>query len=119
MICTTLQHKSYEEILSILDDPWVELAEIRLDRCVLSDEEIEDLFGNSDVPLVATCRIAEAGAEEAERLLSPAPASPTSKSRPTPASANASGPSARNAAPNSSAPFTTSEARQTWRICSR
>ena len=70
MICTTLQHKSYEEILSILDDPWVELAEIRLDRCVLSDEEIEDLFGNSDVPLVATCRIAEAGAEEAERLLS-------------------------------------------------
>lgn len=70
MICTCIQHKDYGQILSILDDPWVELAEIRLDRCHLGDDEIEDLFGNSDTPLVATCRIAEAGAGEAERLLS-------------------------------------------------
>ena len=69
MICTSIQHKTYEEILALLDDPWIEMAEIRLDRCSLADEEIEDLFANTDTPLIATCRIAEAGAEEAERLL--------------------------------------------------
>lgn len=70
MICTSIQNKSYEDILEILASPAVEMAEIRLDRCPLSDEEIEDLFGNSDTPLVATCRIEEIGSErEAERLL--------------------------------------------------
>lgn len=69
MICTSIQHKSYEEILALLDDPWIEMAEIRLDRCELSDEEIEDLFANTDTPLIATCRISEVGAEEAERRL--------------------------------------------------
>ena len=34
------------------------MAEIRLDSCVLSARETEDVF-TSDVPLVATCRIAE------------------------------------------------------------
>ena len=69
MICTSIQHKSYEEILALLDDPWIEMAEIRLDRCELSDEEIEDLFANTDTPLIATCRIAEVGEKKAERLL--------------------------------------------------
>ncbi|MBR5704079.1 MAG: 3-phosphoshikimate 1-carboxyvinyltransferase [Bacteroidales bacterium] len=69
MICTCIQNKSYDEILALLDDPWIEMAEIRLDRCKLSDEEIEDLFGNTDTPLIATCRIAELGAKEAERRL--------------------------------------------------
>ena len=70
MICTSIQNKNYEEILAILARPETEMAEIRLDRCKLSDEEIEDLFGNSDTPLVATCRISEAGSErEAERKL--------------------------------------------------
>lgn len=70
MICTSIQNKNYEEILEILASPMVEMAEIRLDRCPLSEEEIEDLFGNSDTPLVATCRIEEAGSErQAERLL--------------------------------------------------
>lgn len=69
MICTCIQHRSYEEILAILDDPWVEMAEIRLDRCQLSDDEIEDLFANTDTPLIATCRISEVGAKEAERRL--------------------------------------------------
>ena len=50
-------------------DPWIEMAEIRLDRCDLSDEEIEDLFANTDTPLIATCRIVEVGAKEAERRL--------------------------------------------------
>ena len=70
MICTCIQYKTYNEILSILDDPWVELAEIRLDRCKLTENQIEDLFSNTDTPLIATCRIAEAGAGMSERLLS-------------------------------------------------
>ena len=70
MICTSLQNKTYGEILSILEDPAVEMAEIRLDRCPLSDEEIEALFADSDTPLIATCRIAESPSpEEAERRL--------------------------------------------------
>ena len=70
MICTSLQHKSFEQILAILEDPAVEMAEIRLDRCPLTDEQIEALFADSDTPLIATCRIAESPSEqEAERRL--------------------------------------------------
>ena len=70
MICTSLQNKTYEEILTILEDPAGEMAEIRLDRCPLSDEQIEALFADSDTPLIATCRIAESPSEqEAERRL--------------------------------------------------
>ena len=70
MICISIQNKTYGEILEILADPKVEMAEIRLDRCPLSDEEIADLFGNSDTPLIATCRISEvASPAESERLL--------------------------------------------------
>lgn len=69
MICTCIQHKTYEEILSILDSPEVEMAEIRLDRCSLEDTQIEDLFANCDTPLIATCRISEAGQAVAERRL--------------------------------------------------
>lgn len=69
MICTSIQKKTYEEIIGILDRGEVEMAEIRLDRCKLSDSEIEDLFGNSDTPLIATCRISEVGLQEAERRL--------------------------------------------------
>ena len=55
MICATIQHKTLPEILDILDSG-VMMAEIRLDRCRLSDDEVDELFGNTDVPLVATCR---------------------------------------------------------------
>ena len=68
MICTSIQNKTYDEILALLDDPWIEMAEIRLDRCDLSDEEIEDLFANTDTPLIATCRIVEVGAKEADAV---------------------------------------------------
>ena len=47
------------------------MAEIRLDLCDLDEEEIEQLFSDSDVPLIATCRIAEAAKRveaEANRL---------------------------------------------------
>ena len=58
MICTSIQGKTLEEILGILESGEVEMAEIRLDLCDLDEEEIEELFTQSDVPLVATCRIA-------------------------------------------------------------
>lgn len=57
MICVSIQNKDYQEILEILKT--VEMAEIRLDRCALEDEEIEALFSDSDVPLIATCRLNE------------------------------------------------------------
>ena len=57
MICVSIQNKDYQEILEILKS--VEMAEIRLDRCALEDEEIEALFSDSDVPLIATCRLSE------------------------------------------------------------
>ena len=58
MICTSIQGKTLEEILGILESGEVEMAEIRLDLCDLDEEEIEELFTQSDVPLIATCRIA-------------------------------------------------------------
>ena len=54
MICTSIQHKTYAEIMELL--PQLEMAEIRLDLCPLSDNEIEELFAQTDIPLVATCR---------------------------------------------------------------
>ena len=58
MICTSIQNKTLDEILEILESGEVEMAEIRLDLCDLDGEEIEELFSESDVPLIATCRIA-------------------------------------------------------------
>ena len=56
MICACIHHKSLQEILDILEDDWVEMAEIRLDSCPLSEEEIRSLFSGSDKALIATCR---------------------------------------------------------------
>ena len=56
MICTTIQNKTAEQILLALEQ--CEMAEIRLDRCELNSRDMEEVF-SSDVPLVATCRIAE------------------------------------------------------------
>ena len=61
MICTTIQNKNLEQILEALEG--CEMAEIRLDRCDLSLRDIEECF-TSDVPLVATCRIADLMASE-------------------------------------------------------
>ena len=57
MICVSIQNKDFNELQAIL--PSLEMAEIRLDRCALSDQEIDALFSQSDVPLIATCRMAE------------------------------------------------------------
>lgn len=70
MICTTLQHKDLEAIYAALDNPMVEMAEIRLDRCSLSPDEVEELFSTCDTPLIATCRVSEEmPAQQAETLL--------------------------------------------------
>ena len=51
--------------------PSLEMAEIRLDLCPLNDGEIEELFGQTDIPLVATCRTGQADQDwaSAERKL--------------------------------------------------
>lgn len=77
MICTTIQNRTLEEIMNLLEtsEPRIQMAEIRLDRCPLSIEEIEDLFSSSDTPLVATCRVVDDGNgtwEEAEEKLTAA-----------------------------------------------
>ncbi len=64
MICTTIQNKILEQIVSLLDKGTedgtpIEMAEIRLDKCDLDDTDIQTVFSTTDVPLVATCRIAE------------------------------------------------------------
>ena len=61
MICTTIQNRNLEQILEALEQ--CEMAEIRLDRCTLTAKETDELF-MSDIPLVATCRISEVGAND-------------------------------------------------------
>jgi len=61
MICTTIQNKNLDQVLTALES--CEMAEIRLDRCNMSLEDIAECFA-SDVPLVATCRIADVMASE-------------------------------------------------------
>jgi len=55
MICTVIQNRNFDQVMEALQD--CEMAEIRLDRCELSLREIEDVFSDADIPLVATCRI--------------------------------------------------------------
>jgi 3-phosphoshikimate 1-carboxyvinyltransferase len=74
MICVTIQNRTLEEIFALLENsvPTIQMAEIRLDRCPLGKEDIEELFSSSDTPLVATCRVAGDGNgtwEEAESKL--------------------------------------------------
>ena len=68
MICVSIQGKDLSSIKQALAG--LEMAEIRLDRCPLRLEDIETLFSETDIPLVATCRIAECGGEieAAQRL---------------------------------------------------
>ena len=55
MICVSIQNRTYPEIVDILQGDGVEMAEIRLDLCPLGDDEITELFENSDTPLLASC----------------------------------------------------------------
>ena len=57
MICTSIQNKELEGILETLKGE--EMAEIRLDRCALEEDDIRRLFEDTDKPLIATCRLDE------------------------------------------------------------
>ena len=61
MICTSIINKNLECVLAALEQ--CEMAEIRLDSCDLSMKDIDECF-SSDVPLVATCRVADVMANE-------------------------------------------------------
>lgn len=68
MICTVLQNRNYQQIMDALQ--FCEMAEIRLDKCELTMREIENIFMEADVPLVATCRISpEVTVDQAEKKL--------------------------------------------------
>lgn len=56
MVCTVIQGRDLEGIFQALE--CCEMAEIRLDSCRLSMDDIEGCF-SSDTPLVATCRVEE------------------------------------------------------------
>lgn len=76
MICVSIQHHSLQDIQCLLEgsNPAIQMAEIRLDRCDLSSDDIASLF-MADTPLVATCRVAGDGSgtwEEAEEKLAAA-----------------------------------------------
>ena len=73
MICTTIINKDFEGVLKALES--CEMAEIRLDSCDLSMKEIDDIF-SSDVPLVATCRVADVMAND-PALQNPALSNPS------------------------------------------
>lgn len=66
MVCASIQNCDAAQIAEILKT--VEMAEIRLDRCELSDEQISEIF-SSDVPLIATCRIEGSDLKTAEHKL--------------------------------------------------
>lgn len=61
MICTVIHNKNFEQIQKALE--LCEMAEIRLDSCRMSSRELQECF-SSDVPLIATCRVAEVMASE-------------------------------------------------------
>jgi len=71
MICASLQGLKASDISDILEAGNVEMAEIRLDLCPEMDlQDITDLFSGTDIPLIATCRIAHSSSmHEAERKL--------------------------------------------------
>ena len=74
MICVTLQNRSLEAVLELLEtsSPTIQMAEIRLDRCMMDEDDIQSLFSYSDTPLIATCRVSGDGSgtwEEAEAKL--------------------------------------------------
>ena len=57
MVCTVLQNRNLDELLQKLD--FCRMAEIRLDSCKLSLDDIDELFSTAEIPLVATCRLSE------------------------------------------------------------
>ncbi len=52
MICTSIVNKSVEEALTILDDPFVEMGEIRLDLCDYGKDDLQELIESCEKPLL-------------------------------------------------------------------
>ena len=56
MICLTLAGLDCNGIQETIDALRPEMVEVRLDSCTLTPEQTEELFSQSEIPLVATCR---------------------------------------------------------------
>lgn len=54
MICVAIQEKNVDTCLQILEK--LELAEIRIDLCKFSQEQVHKVFSQSKAKLIATCR---------------------------------------------------------------
>ena len=67
MMCLSVGKATVEECLKIIKD--VQLAEIRLDLNIYTDEELEVIF-SSDTKLIATCREGKFTCDERKLLLS-------------------------------------------------
>lgn len=52
MICTSIVNKSVEEVLAIMDDPFVEMGEIRLDLCNYDKDDLQELTESCEKPLL-------------------------------------------------------------------
>lgn len=61
MICTSIANRDFHGVMEALEH--CEMAEVRLDLCRMSQDEIAECF-SSDVPLVATCRVSEVMASD-------------------------------------------------------
>lgn len=67
MICVAIQEKNAEQCLSILEN--IDLAEIRIDLCEYSIEQVKEVFSKSKAKLIATCRPDNYSIEEQTALL--------------------------------------------------
>ena len=65
MICTVLQNRDIDALFEALDE--CRMAEVRLDRCDIGEDAVDELFSSADIPLVATCRISEMAAKHPEK----------------------------------------------------
>ncbi len=57
MICTSIVNKSVDEVFSIMDDPFVEMGEIRLDLCDYSVQDLQELIEYCEKPLLVSCHV--------------------------------------------------------------
>ncbi len=57
MICTSLQGKNLEDILGIMDDPFVEMAEVRADLNPLDEKDWVELVETCEKPLIFSFHI--------------------------------------------------------------
>lgn len=59
MICTSVAGRNEKGIKEILSRKETAMAEIRLDLCPVPTSSISGIFRESDIPLIATCRLSD------------------------------------------------------------